>query len=131
MDRFECDSVKYSCVEQGNQTATARTAGWENMVVRIMESSDPKVMKSLGDEIKGTDWISSRPAKSAMWRLVRAKFTQCILPQDALLRTDEKILAEANAHGTYWGVGMSQLPKDINYPQKFKGQNVLMSCYKK
>ena len=105
--------------------AKAKAAGREDLVAKIMESSDPKVMKSLGEEVKYTDWITSGSARAAMCRLVRAKFTQCKLPRDALLSTDEKILAEANAHNTYWGVGMSKSHKDIDNPHKFKGQNVL------
>lgn len=122
---FDMDGKRYSCVEQGYQAAKAEYYGRADLVESVMTTEDPRMMKRYGDEIRDRDWITSGTAKETMCRLLRAKFDQCELPQEALKSTGNMTLVEANAHDTYWGAGMSKGNINIGNPQYYKGQNML------
>ena len=95
-------------MEKGYQVAKADYYERADLAQNIMATYDPRLMKRYGDEIKDREWVTSGTAKETMCRLLRANFSQCQLPLEALQATGNMTLVEANAHDTYWGAGMSK-----------------------
>ena len=105
--RFEVEGRVYCCAEQFMMAEKARMFGDEEMLSKIMESTDPKEMKAYGRAVRNFDkdlW------ESACFEVVKkgnsAKFSQ-------------------NPRDRIWGIGMGESNPDAENPLKWRGTNLL------
>ena len=117
---------RYNSAEQYMMAQKALLFEDEEIYKKIILSSDPKEIKSLGRKVRGFE-----PAKwdEEKYRIVRegnfAKFTQKQELRDYLVSTEGKILVEASPYDNVWGIGMTESNLDILDPSKWNGQNLL------
>ena len=93
---------------------------------QIMNSTDPREIKSLGQKVKNF--------KQDVWDRVKYsiiltgnyyKFSQNKEIRDFLLSTDNKILVEASPLDKIWGVGLSSEDSKIKNLSSWNGKNLL------
>ena len=117
---------RYNCAEQYMMAQKVLLFEDEESYKKIMASSEPKEIKTLGRKVKGFDSVKWDEEK---YRIVRegnfAKFTQKKELRDYLVSTEGKILVEASPYDNIWGIGMTESNPDILDPSKWKGQNLL------
>lgn len=126
MCRFTVDCITYNCAEQFMMAEKARMFDDNEMLEKIMESRDPKAMKSFGRAVRGFD----KEAWDRMcYALVRkgnmAKFSQNPELWDFLKSTRKRILVEASPRDRIWGIGMGKNNPDAECPLKWRGRNLL------
>lgn len=126
LSKFEVDVDEYCCAEQYMMSEKARLFQDNEIIDKIMSSSDPKVIKALGKKVKGFDQILWDKAKySVVLNANYFKFSQNIEMRNFLLSTRNKILVEASPLDTIWGIGLSETNGKIMDPTKWRGQNLL------
>ena len=116
----------YCCAEQFMMAEKARMFGDEEMLSKIMESTDPKEMKAYGRAVRNFDkdlW------ESACFEVVKkgnsAKFSQNPQLLEFLKGTKKRILVEASPRDRIWGIGMGESNPDAENPLKWRGTNLL------
>lgn len=123
---FIIGGIRYNCAEQYMMAQKALLFEDEEIYKKILGSSVPKEIKSLGRKVKGFDPVKWNGEK---YRIVRegnfAKFTQLQELRDYLVSTKGKILVEASPYDNIWGIGMEESNPDVSDPSKWKGQNLL------
>ena len=98
------------------------TDAWQ----KILDAQAPADAKALGRTVKGyDDPLWSRIRFQVVRRGVRAKFQQNAELREILMSTGDRILVEAAARDTVWGVGMAANNPAIMDPSQWRGQNVL------
>lgn len=123
---FEVDGVTYNCAEQYMMAEKARVFSDEETLGKILASSDPKEIKSLGREVKNFDstkWATV--SKDAVVKGNLHKFAQNIELFQFLHDTGDKVLVEASPYDTIWGIGMKESDTGITNPHNWKGENKL------
>ena len=117
---------RYSCAEQYMMAQKALLFEDEESYKKIIASSEPKEIKTLGGKVKGFDPVKWDEEK---YRIVRegnfAKFTQKQELRGYLVSTECKILVEVSPYDNVWGIGINESNPDILDPSKWKGQNLL------
>ena len=97
---FEVDGVKYVTAEQFMMAEKARLFGDEDVRNQILDTTDPKLQKALGRQVRNFD--------ESRWREVRveivvkgnvAKFSQNPKMKLELLATGDRCLVEASPLG--------------------------------
>lgn len=123
---FEVDIHDYTSAEQYMMAEKARLFEDEEIEKQIMNSTDPREIKSLGQKVKNF--------KQDVWDRVKYsivltgnyyKFSQNKEIREFLLSTDNKILVEASPLDKIWGVGLSSENSKINNPISWNGKNLL------
>jgi ribA/ribD-fused uncharacterized protein len=92
---------------------------------KIMSTSDPKIQKMLGKQVKNFNqeiWDENKFNIVVQGNLL--KFTQNLKLQQELLRTN-KILVEGSPYDTIWGVGVAYYDKKIFDEKNWRGENLL------
>lgn len=123
---FEVDGVVYNCAEQYMMAEKARVFRDEETRTKILASSDPKSIKTLGREVKNfisEKWISV--SKDIVVNGNKHKFAQNKDLLNFLLSTRDKILVEASPYDKIWGIGMRDSEIGITNPHNWKGLNKL------
>lgn len=123
---FEEEGIKYISAEHYMMAEKGRLFGDEEMVEKIIASTNPREAKKSGREIRNFDealWLNHR------WDIVvRAnllKFGQSEELKEFLINTNERILVEASPVDKIWGVGLAADDETIENPKKWKGLNLL------
>lgn len=120
------EDTKYSCVEQFFMAEKAESAKAYDLKEKIMATSDPNLMKRLGNKIKETSesWNDVECMKIG----INAKFDQNTGLKDYLIATKDAKLCEASTN-VFWGIGIHITSKDLYKTEKWLenriGQNVL------
>ena len=123
---FEVDGTAYNCAEQYMMAEKARVFKDEEIRAKILSSSDPKVIKALGREVRNFDvkqW--SAAAKDIVVKGNLHKFAQNIELFQFLHNTGNKVLVEDSPYDTIWGIGMKESDEGIANPHSWKGLNQL------
>ena len=93
---------------------------------KILETTDPKIIKQLGREVKG---FESQVWDRCKFEVVVSgnyfKFSQNEELRNFLLSTGDKILVEASPLDLVWGIGFAPQDKEVNDVSKWKGENLL------
>ena len=123
---FYAGSRSYLCMEQYMMAGKAELFGDQEMLERILASSDPKQIKALGRQVRGFDQTVWDQFKYAIvlngnW----CKFNQNGELGDFLLSTGDSALAEASPYDRVWGIGLPADSADAKAPVKWQGQNLL------
>ncbi|GKX52155.1 NADAR family protein [Budvicia aquatica] len=123
---FHVDTDTYRCAEQYMMAEKACLFDDSEIEKQIMNATDAKHMKALGQKIRHFDQALWDKAKHAI--VLNAnyyKFTQNRPMRDFLLSTGNKVLVEASPLDTIWGIGLGEdNPNAIN-PNRWRGTNLL------
>lgn len=123
---FTVDSVEYSSMEKYLMAEKARRFGDTQMLVKIMDSDDPEVIKRHGHNIKNlkkANWMSD--IEAVLTTGLSAKFRQNEDLRELLQTTGTNILAEANPHDKVFGIGLSLQDARVFDVNEWPGQNRL------
>ena len=123
---FTVNGIHYNCTEQFMMAEKARIMGDEETRKRILASTDPKVIKALGREVRNFDEFKWQ--KHRMGIVVTGNLHKFMNNEDLklfLLSTRDKILVEASPYDTIWGIGMKEDEPDCHNIRLWKGENLL------
>lgn len=98
----------------------------EDIAEKILNTKDPKTVKSLGRKVRNFDekiWMDNN--FDIVVRGNMLKFGQNESLKTKLLQTNDKILAEASPYDKLWGIGMNTSNKSIYNMDKWLGKNLL------
>lgn len=121
--------VRFNCAEQAMMYAKAKLFGDNDIAQKILQKIDPAEHKRLGRQVRNFDenkWRESR--LSIMCSILEAKFFQNEDLAAVLHATQGKTLIEASPYDKVWGAGLDASHRDIAYPQKWPGLNLLGKC---
>jgi len=121
---IQISDVRYPTVEHYFQAMKAREFGDTEIEKKIEGTPSAKAVKALGKKVKNfikEVWDSKRI--EIMTRGVKAKFVQHPELQKQLLDTGDRIIGEADARNSFWGIGTSENTEKSGEPSKWKGQN--------
>ncbi len=123
---FVVDGITYNCAEQYMMAEKARIFGDEAIRSKILESSDPSVIKKLGRLVPNFDAeVWNEKSIEVVYNGNLHKFSQNKKLKDFLLSTGNSTLVEASPYDKIWGVGKGEDEADINIPHFWKGENRL------
>jgi ribA/ribD-fused uncharacterized protein len=123
---FNVDGLTYPTAEHWMMAGKARLFGDTETAERILEASDPKVVKQLGREVRGFD--------PAAWDLEKfnivaegsfQKFRRNAELADFLLGTGDAIIVEASPVDPVWGIGLAGHDPAASNPALWRGGNLL------
>lgn len=93
---------------------------------RIMDTTNPYEQWRYGREIKNFDKAQwDAVAETIAYRAYFARFSQNPYFHKLLLKTQDKIIAEANPFDCIWGIGLDTKNPDFLDVNKWKGRNLL------
>ena len=123
---FEVDGITYNCAEQYMMAEKARVFNDEEVLSKILVTSNPKDIKALGREVKNFDAMKwSSVSKDIVVKGNLHKFAQNMDLFHFLHETGNKVLVEASPYDTIWGIGMQESDEGIINPHNWKGLNQL------
>ena len=117
------DGRQYSSTEQYYQYCKAVYSKEKAIGEKILVTDDPRVIKSLGDQVKSDSWYGNESNK-AMWRALHAKFTIPFF-KDILKGAEQRRLVETNKSDFYWSCGLQGKDPAVNSERLWKSQNML------
>ena len=123
---FEVGGIEYFCAEQFMMAYKADLFNDLESMEKILNNDHPKIIKDLGRKIKYFDekvWNENK--YSIVLNGNYNKFNQNEEMKNILLSTGDKIIVEASPYDNIWGIGLSENEKEINNPNKWKGDNLL------
>jgi ribA/ribD-fused uncharacterized protein len=126
---FEIDGKVYTCAEQYMMAEKCRlfldkSTKNESVLMHIMDTDDPKIMKKLGRKVIGFDpkiWKTKR--EKIVYDGNLDKFMQNPKLEEILMSTKDKILVEASPYDRIWGIGFSE--KNASKHKSEWGENLL------
>jgi ribA/ribD-fused uncharacterized protein len=122
--RIDVDGTQFPTVEHYFQAMKAKEFKDDEIYEKILKAKTPKAAKALGKKVKGfvkDIWDSK---KDDIMRLgIRTKFIQHPALRTQLQNTGERMIGEADARNTYWGIGTSMISEKAKHPEKWRGQN--------
>lgn len=124
--KFTINEVEYSCCEQYMMHQKAVLFGDKEMEEKILNETKPGNMKKFGRKVKNFDedeW--TKKCREIVFDGNMAKFSQNEHLKEALLKTGNKLIAEASPRDRRWGIGMGATNKDATKPHLWKGKNWL------
>ena len=105
--QFVLDDINFNCSEQAYQYLKALQFDDMASARSILETTEPSRMRYLGKRVRGFDFtVWKNRQYPIMERVLFAKFSQNAALAQLLLDTGSKTLAEANAHDSYWAIGL-------------------------
>lgn len=107
MSKFEMDDVEFNCAEQAMMYYKAILFNDDEAADKVMKTTSPREQKALGRSVKNfnqTVWESKR--EDIMFDILFAKFSQNENLKDALMKTEDRILAEMSPTDLIWGTGL-------------------------
>lgn len=122
----DIDGEKFPTVEHYFQAMKAKIFKDDEIYNKIIKAKTPKAAKALGKKVKNfvkDEWDAKRD--DFMMTAVRAKFVQHPEIRKKLMETGDKIIGEANARDTYWGIGTGVESDKARFPEKWRGKNKL------
>lgn len=122
--RIEIDSITYPSVEHYFQAMKAKEFKDDDMYEKIIKAKTAKAVKALGKKVKGFEkeiWDSKKD--EIMFRGIKSKFVQHPELRKQLEETGSRVIGEADARNTYWGIGTSMASEKSKHPSKWRGQN--------
>jgi len=123
---FKIKDMTFVTAEQWMMYNKAMMFGDEKSAKEIMSTEDPLEQKMIGRNVKNfndSTWMEK--AYDIVVAGTREKFNQNKELLDYLKKTRGKIIAEASATDTRWGIGLVPGHPDILDQSKWKGQNLL------
>jgi hypothetical protein len=123
---FDINDVHYPTAEHYMMAEKARLFNDEEVLRKILKSTDPGAAKNLGRSIKCyQDDVWKKHRFDIVVRGNRAKFSQNEKLKQFLVNTGNTILVEASPTDRIWGIGLEQSHPDVENPAKWRGMNLL------
>ena len=123
---FTIDGVKYSCCEQYMMHQKAILFKDNEMAQQILNETEPRKMKACGRRVKNYEeetWLGK--CRDIEYRGNLAKFSQNKHLRISLLKTGDKLIAEASPSDKRWGIGLGKKDARAHNPNEWKGTNWL------
>jgi ribA/ribD-fused uncharacterized protein len=122
--RIDVDGSQFPTVEHYFQAMKAKEFKDDEVYEKIVNAKSAKAAKALGKKVKGFEKEIWDSKKDDIMRIgIRTKFIQHPELRKQLQETGERIIGEADARNTYWGIGTSQTSEKSKHPDKWRGQN--------
>jgi hypothetical protein len=124
--RFTVHQIEFTSGEQYMMYQKAVLFGDDEIAERIMSTSDVRLIKQLGREVRGyneTIWSGLR--QLLVFQGLLAKFGQNDDLKKILLSTGDAILAECSPYDRIWGIGRDLDDKRSLDVNQWRGQNLL------
>lgn len=123
---FYIGGVRYFCCEQFMMAEKARTFRDRDAEQRIMNSSSPIEIQTIGREVRNYDETTwNNVCRDVVLEGNFAKYTQNRELRAKLLETGDKCMVEASPQDSRWGVGLRETDPRIHDPRHWKGTNWL------
>lgn len=123
---FKVGHLNYSSSEQYMMACKARLFRDAATEKKIMDASNPKIIKQLGREVVGFDAdIWDKYKYEFVLKGNYCKFSQNPELMEYLLGTINMILVEASPYDNVWGIGMTEDDVAAQDPCSWKGENYL------
>lgn len=127
MEDMVIDGRHFNCVEQYMMYQKALIFGDLEIAHKILETEDPKTMKALGRKVKGFDesvWDEKK--YQVVLKGVSKKFECSSLLRSMLLECPrDAIFVECSPYDLVWGCGCSKTDRYWQFPNGWRGQNLL------
>ena len=97
-----------------------------NILGKMFSTSDPKLLKALGQKVQNFDqkkWDAFKLDIVILGNYL--KFSQNLNLKQKLIQTEKAILAEASPYDKVWGIGLSADNDLANSPDSWRGENLL------
>lgn len=121
------DGVNYTSVEQYMMYQKAVLFGDVEIADKILESSSPRTIKSLGRKVKNFDskvWDANKV--EIVKKGIRHKFnSNDVLLLKFLSFPVDSVFVEASPYDRIWGIGLGVNNPDSLNPSKWRGKNLL------
>lgn len=128
--KFIVDGIEYHTAEQYMMSQKALLFGDVKINQEIMQANHPKQFKDMGRRISGfNEKIWNDNKVDIVIQGNYAKFSQNPELKAFLTGTYNSILVEASPCDRIWGIGISEMDKNINNPLKWNGENLLGFCF--
>lgn len=122
--RIAVDGGEFPTVEHYFQAMKAKEFKDDEIYEKIIKAKSAKAAKALGKKVKGFEKEVWDAKRDDIMRLgIRTKFVQHPELRKQLQETGERMIGEADARNTYWGIGTSQTSEKSKHPDKWRGQN--------
>jgi ribA/ribD-fused uncharacterized protein len=121
---IEIEGVKYQTVEHFIQASKAKLFEDTETYEKVRGAKSAKAAKAIGDKVKNFNtetWESKRDG--IMEQGLKAKFVQHPELRKELDDTGDKIIGDADARDTYWGIGTGMESAKSKTPSKWRGLN--------
>ena len=124
--KFTVDGNKFTSCEQWMMYQKAVLFKDIDDAKLILKMKDPKEIKKMGRKIKNfNEKLWDKNKFDIIYHGNLEKFTQDNELKEQLLATENKILAEASPYDKIYGIGMYPNDPDVQYPKRWKGENLL------
>jgi ribA/ribD-fused uncharacterized protein len=123
---FQVEGQTFPTVEHYFQWSKARLFGDAAAQGKIMKTSSPKSVKSIGKKVIGfkeEEWNETKDR--VMTAALKAKFMQHPELLKKLRETGTRRIAEADPRSKYWGIGTSADTSKAKDPERWPGKNKL------
>ena len=124
--KFNHNGEEFTSTEQFIQLTKARRfSGNEWLQSQIKSTHDPIKIKNLGHRVRNFNeqtWKSE--AVKLLYPGIEAKFQQCAVPREFLIKTGDRLIVEASQSDTLFGVGQAVTSESILNPDTFQGLNI-------
>jgi len=123
---FTLDDMTYNCAEQYMMHQKAVVFKDAEMAKQILDTDNPKKMKSLGRKVANFDaaiWTSK--CRDVVRKANIAKFSQNKTILAALLTTEGTVLVEAAPRDRLWGIGLGAKNPKAKKKINWRGRNWL------
>ena len=123
---FQVEGQTFPTVEHYFQWSKARLFGDAAAQGKIMKTSSPKSVKSIGKKVLGfkeEEWNETKDR--VMTAALKAKFMQHPELLKKLRETGTRRIAEADPRSKYWGIGTSADTSKAKDPERWPGKNKL------
>lgn len=98
----------------------------EETLSKILNCNSPAEAKKLGRQVRNFD---DKMWKAHRYEIVKRgniyKFSQNEDLKTFLLKTENRVLVEASPYDRIWGIGLSKNSDKANYPEQWRGLNLL------
>ena len=120
------DGKKFNTAEQYMMYSKAKLFDDEEIAEKIMATSNPRVQKSLGRQVRNFDAnVWQITAVDVVYKGNHAKFTQNSNLLKQLLATEGTVLVEASPYDKIWGIGLGEDDAKRTPPSQWPGTNLL------
>lgn len=123
---FTVEGITYPTAEHWMMAEKARLFKDDKMLSKILASKSPAEAKKFGRKVQGFDhtiWEANA------YEIVKQgnihKFGQNPDLRAFLLNTGDRVLVEASPVDPIWGIGLAQDHRDVTFPEKWCGTNLL------
>jgi len=123
---FTDNGIKFNTCEKYMMYQKAKLFNDNESIKTILKVHAPFKIKKLGRKVRGfvqEDWDNAK--EEIIYKANLLKFSQNEKLKTQLIDTKDDILAEASPYDKIYGIGMYPNDVLVQFPSKWKGQNLL------